>query len=277
MLSEEVQLELTLSSTVGERACMPFAEKAKKDTQIKLNQDEVRLIADYTFLDGDQMDAYARENSDYEYTFLEPRLTKTTLASGTAWENQIRNVGGAGRRVPKMFVMVSSDKMGNSSTDGTKALDHNMLTLLNDYRAIAPASGGEAGGTYGKLTSNIKKNDAFIFPIDRSNSALHYHGVQQAEGAVPHITRTMYSRQGNSLANNEFQSFVIDQQDELSGQFFVQAYRFPDGARVDSRGLELHNKYSGFTAEEAPFTQRAYIELEKRVMIKGGIVDTMYE
>ena len=277
MLSEEVQLELTLSSTVGERACMPFAEKAKKDTQIKLNQDEVRLIADYTFLDGDQMDAYARENSDYEYTFLEPRLTKTTLAAASAWENQIRNVGGAGRRVPKMFVMVSSDKMGNSSTDGTKALDHNMLTLLNDYRAIAPATGGEAGGTYGKLTSNIKKNDAFIFPIDRSNSALHYHGVQQAEGAVPHITRTMYSRQGNSLANNEFQSFVIDQQDELSGQFFVQAYRFPDGARVDSRGLELHNKYSGFTAEEAPFTQRAYIELEKRVMIKGGIVDTMYE
>jgi hypothetical protein len=173
--------------------------------------------------------------------------------------------------------MVSSDKMGNSSTDGTKALDHNMLTLLNDYRAIAPATGGEAGGTYGSLTSNIKKNDAFIFPIDRSNSALHYHGVQQAEGAVPHITRTMYSRQGNSLANNEFQSFVIDQQDELSGQFFVQAYRFPDGARVDSRGLELHNKYSGFTATEAPFTQRAYIELEKKVMIKGGIVDTMYE
>jgi len=277
MLREEVQIELTLSSTIGKRACMPFSVKAQKDTEIKLNQEEVRLIADYTFLDGDQMDAYARANSNYEYTFLEPRLTKTTLANAEAWNNQIRNVGGAGRRVPKMFVMLSSNKMGNSSTDGTKALEHNQLTLLNDYRSIATYTGTEPAGTYGSLTANIKKNDSFIFPIDRSNSALHYHGVQQAEGSVPHVTRTMYSRQGNSLANNKFQSFVIDQPDELNGQFFVQAFRFPDGQRVDSRGLELHYKYSGFNVDEAPFTQRAYIEMEKRVSIIDGVVDTSYE
>lgn len=277
MLREEVQLELTLASTIGKRACMPFSALAQKDTEIKLNQDEVRLIADYTFLDGDQMEAYARANSDYQYSFLEPRLTKTTLANATAWENQIRNVGGAGRRVPKMFVMLTSDKMGNSSTDGTKADKHNQLTLLNDYRAIATYSGNEASGEYKQLTTNIKKNDAFIFPIDRKNTALHYHGVQQTEGAVPHITRAMYSRQGNSLADQKFQTFQIDQEDELSGQFFVNAYRFPDGARVDSRGLELHNKYGGLDTDEAPFTQRAYIEIEKRVMIKDGFTDTMYE
>jgi len=277
MLKEEVQLELTLSSTIGKRACMPFSRLADKNTEIKLNQSEVRLIADYTFLDGDQMETYARANSNYQYTFLEPRLTKTTLANATAWENQIRNVGGAGRRVPKMFVLLTSDNMGNSSTDGTKSKDHNQLTLLNDYRAIAPYSGNEANAIYSKLTANIKKNDAFIFPIDRSNTALHYHGVQQSEGAVPHITRDMYCRQGNSLTDSKFQTFSIDQDDELSGQFFVQAYRFPDGQRVDSRGLELHNKFSGLDTDEAPFTQRAYIEMEKRVMIQDGITDTMYE
>jgi hypothetical protein len=277
MLKEEVQLELTLASTIGKRASMPFSRLAQKDTEIKLNQNEVRLIADYTFLDGDQMEAYARANSNYQYTFLEPRLTKTTLADSTAWENQIRNVGGAGRRVPKMFVLLTSDKMGNSSTDGTKSLAHNQLTLLNDYRSIAPYSGNEANSIYAKLTANIKKNDAFIFPIDRSNTALHYHGVQQSEGAVPHITRDMYSRQGTSLTDSKFQTYAMDQDDELAGQFFVQAYRFPDGQRVDSRGLELHNKYSGLDTREAPFTQRAYIEMEKRVMIQDGFTDTMYE
>ena len=277
MLKEEVQLELTLSSTIGKRACMPLSEIADKDTPILLNQDDVRLIADYTFLSGDAMDTYKTQNSDFQYSFLEPRLTKTTLASSSAWENQIRNVGGAGRRVPKMFVMLTSDKMGNSSTDGTKSPAHNQLTLLNDYRSIAPYSGTEAGAQYAQLTANIKKNDAFIYPIDRSNSALHYHGVQQTEGAVPQVTRDMYSRQGNSLTDQKFQTFSIDQDDELSGQFCVQAFRFPDGQRVDSRGLELHYKYGGLDTDEAPFVQRVFIEVEKRLMIKDGFTDTMFE
>lgn len=277
MLNEEVQLELTLSSTIGKRACMPFAGLGQKDTAIELNQDDVRLIADYTFLEGDAMEQFKAANSDYAYTFLEPRLTKTTLASAAAWENQIRNVGGAGRRVPKMFVMLTSDKMGNSSTDGTKSKAHNQLTLLNDYRSIATYSGSEADGEYDQLTVNIKKNDSFIFPIDRSNSALHYHGVQQTEGAVPQVTRAMYSRQGNSLQDSKFQTFAMNQSDELPGQFAVQAFRFPDGQRVDSRGLELHYKYGGLDTDEAPFVQRAYIEMEKRVMIKDGFTDTMYE
>lgn len=277
MLKEEVQLELTLSPTIGKRACMPFARLTEKDTQILLNQDDVRLIADYTFLSGDAMDTYKNANSDFQYSFLEPRLTKTTLASASAWENQIRNVGGAGRRVPKMFVMLSSDKMGNSSTDGTKSASHNQLTLLNDYRSIAPYSGNEANAVYRQLTANIKKNDSFIFPIDRSNSALHFHGVQQTEGAVPQVTRDMYSRQGNSLADQKFQTYAIDQSDELSGQFAVQAFRFPDGQRVDSRGLEVHYKYGGLDTREAPFTQRAFVEVEKRIMIKDGFTDTMFE
>ena len=277
MLNEEVQLELTLSSTIGKRASMPFARLATKDTPVLLNQDDVRLIADYTFLEGDAMEQFKADNSDYAYTFLEPRLTKTTLANSAAWENQIRNVGGAGRRVPKMFVMLTSDKMGNSSTDGTKSAGHNQLTLLNDYRSIATYTGTEVDGEYAQLTVNIKKNDAFIFPIDRSNSALHYHGVQQAEGAVPHVTRTMYSRQGSSFQDSNFETFNIRESDELSGQFGVQAFRFPDGQRVDSRGLELHYKYGGLDTDEAPFVQRVYIEMEKRIMIKDGFTDTMYE
>ena len=272
MLKEQVQIELTLSDTVGKRGCFEASLTADKDTPLLLNQDDVRLIADYTFLDGEAMNQYASANSTYEYTFLEPRLTKTSLATASAWTNQIRNIGGAGRRVPKMFVLLTSDKSGSSATG------HNQMTLLNDYRSIAPETGNEVAlKQYGKLTVNIKKNDAFIFPIDRENSALHYHGVQQAEGSVPHVTRAMYSRQGNSIVEKKFEGYVMDEATELPGQFCVQAYRFPDGQRVDSRGLELHYKYSHLDGALAPFTQRVYIEIEKRVSIINGIVDTSYE
>ena len=276
MLKEDVQIELTLSESVGKRACFTSSELASKDTSMELNQDDVRLIADYTFLDGEAMNQYASANSTYEYTFLEPRLTKTTLASSTAWGNQIRNVGGAGRRVPKMFVLLTSDKMGRNGS-AVYTAGHNQMTLLNDYRSIAPFSGTEELHSYGKLTANIKKNDAFIFPIDRSNSALHYHGVQQTEGSVPHITRAMYSRQGNSIVDKKFEGYRLAGDSELAGQFGVQAFRFPDGQRVDSRGLEVHYKYESLAVDEAPFTQRVYIEIEKRVSIIDGVVDTMFE
>tara|TARA_R110000824_G_scaffold335672_2_gene522216 strand:+ start:1833 stop:3245 length:1413 start_codon:yes stop_codon:yes gene_type:complete len=276
MLTEQVVLEITLHNTIGKRACLRVGELASKDIEFKLDQNECRMISDHTFLDGDGMNAYAKANSNLQFTFLEPRLTKTTLANEAAWTNQVRNVGGAGKRVPKMFVMLTSDKMGKNASLA-KTTGYNQMTLLNDYRAIAPYSSTESAGTYAKLTSNIKKNDEFIFPIDRSNSALHYHGVQQTEGAVPHITRSMYARQGHSLADNKFESYVISKSDELDGQFFVQAYRMPDGARVDSRGLEVNYQYSALNADEAPFTQRVYIEIEKRVSIINGVTDTQFE
>jgi hypothetical protein len=276
MLSESVQLELTLSSSVGKRVCLPASASGSVASAFPIDQSEVRMIADYTFLDGDAMNAFAQANKDYEYTFLEPRLTKTTLADASAWNNQIRNVGGAGRRVPKMFVMITSDKMGLNASDAP-ASGLNPLTLLNEYRGIAPYTGDEDTGVYGQVIANVKKNDAFLYPIDRSNSALHYHGVQQTEGAVPHITRTQYARQGNSLSVSKFQSRIMSEQNEMSGQFFALAFRFPDGQRVDSRGLELHLKYSGKNTLEAPFVQRTYIEMEKRVIIKDGKVDAVYQ
>ena len=272
MLKEDVSIELTLSSTVGKRASFEASLVADKDTAITLNQTEVRMIADYTFLDGNAMDAYAQKYSNVQYTFLEPRLTKTTLANATSWGDQVRNVGGAGRRVPKMFVMLTSDKMGkDGGNTGTISAGHNQMTLLNDYRAVAPYSGTESTGTYAELTVNVKKNEEFLYPIDRSNSALHYHGVQSAEGAPIQATRTMYSRQGNALADNKFEGYTIKEQQQLSGQFFATAFRFPDGQRVNSRGLEQHFKYSGLDVNSAPYTQRTYIEIEKVVNIVDGI------
>ena len=265
LLQEEVQIELTLTPE-AKRVCIASAGDLTKS--FVLDQAETRLVADYTFLDGDEMDAYKAQNQGYKFSFLEPRLTKTTLATATEWSNQIRNVGGAGRVVPRAIVSVTSEKISASGP---------IKTAMGDFRSIAPES--SAKGTYGKLTSNFRKNDRFLYPIDRSNSALHYHGVMDAEGAVPHMTRSLYARQGYSVQDSKFEGHSIGgtNQTELQGQFFYTAYRFNDGERVDSRGLELHSQISDMAAAQAPYVSRVWIEQSKVMTIVSGLVDCYYE
>ena len=273
MISGDIQLEITLvseSSTDGGRACLSSAGDNSAQ-EFTLDQTECRMIADYTFLDGDEMEAFRRENRDFSFMFLEPRLTKTTLATVADAQNVIRNVGGAGRLVSKMFVGLSSSKMSvHNSASGTG----NVKSLLNDYRAIAPAM--SAVRTYGQLVANVKKNDEFLYPLDRTNSALHFHGVADTEGGVPHITRAEYARQGDSMVNKKFEGYPMSGQNELTGQFFYNAYRMNSGTRVDSRGIELHHKYQDLAVGEAPYTSRCWIELQKVMRITDGVVDCYY-
>ena len=263
-ISGDVQLELTLSSP-AKRVCI--ASGGDDTKPFSINTAETRLIADYTFLDGEEMDAYRRSEAGYSYTFLEPRLTKTTLADASAWGNQIRNVGGAGRNVVRAIVSITSEKVSASGP---------IKTSLGDYRSIAPES--SAKGTYGKLTANFRKNDRFLYPIDRSNSALHYHGLMDAHGGPAHTARAMYARQGYSIADKKFEGHSVGgvNQTELSGQEFYTGYRFNDGERVDSRGLELHSKIDTMTAAEAPFVSRVWILQEKIMTIVDGEVDVMF-
>ena len=263
-LMEDVQLELTLTEQ-AKRVCIASGGDLSKSFSV--NTAETRLIADYTFLDGEEMEAYRKSEKGYSYTFLEPRLTKTTLADASAWGNQIRNVGGAGRNVVRAVVSITSEKINASGP---------IKTALGDYRSIAPES--SAKGTYGKLTSNFKKNDRFLYPIDRSNSALHFHGVMDAEGGPPHIARPMYARQGYTIADKKFEGHAVGgtNQNELSGQEFYTGYRFNDGERVDSRGLELHSKLDTMTGAEAPYVSRVWILQEKVMTIVEGKADVFF-
>jgi hypothetical protein len=141
--------------------------------------------------------------------------------------------------------------------------------ILNKYSSEANASTGLA---YGQLTSNIKKNDKFIFPIDRSNTALHFHGLADAEGMVPFVLRDEYSRQGGRIGD-EF--FELNAQDvNLEGKFFYTAYKMPDGERVNSRGLELHSKMK--TLPAGSYTMRIYIEAIKVATLQDGVFDCYY-
>ena len=270
MINGAVQVELTMAASVGKRACLAAAGDNATHS-FTLNQQECRMIADYTFLDGDDMETYRRENANFEHRFSEPRLTKTTLATQAIAQNQIRNVGGAGRVVESMIVGVSSDKMSSFFNASGSS---NAKSLLNDYRAVAPEM--TAARTYGQLVSNVKKNDEFLYPLDRSNTALHFHGVQDTEGAPPHVTRAQYSRQGDSLVANKFEGYTFNGQTEMTGQFFYNAYKLNDGERVDSRGLELHHKYQNLAADQAPYVSRCWIELMKVMVITNGDVECYY-
>ena len=99
-----------------------------------------------------------------------------------------------------------------------------------------------------------------------------------AEGGPPHIARPMYARQGYSIADKKFEGHVVGgtNQSELSGQEFYTGYRFNDGERVDSRGLELHSKIDTMTGAEAPFVSRVWILQEKVMTIVDGKADVFF-
>ena len=83
------------------------------------------MIADYTTYDGNVMEAWARKNSQLMFSYMDYRLTRQTIAVDTGSDinqgiDNIRNVGGAGRLVSKIFV-------------GTSANDQTGTSLLNVY------------------------------------------------------------------------------------------------------------------------------------------------
>ena len=127
-------------------------------------------------------------------------------------------------------------------------------------------------GEYGVLTTNIKKNDKFLYPIDRTNTALHFHAVKDTEGMLPFVTRDEYSRQGGATTDGTY--WGVDQNTNLRGKFFYNAYKINDGERVGTRGLELHNKY--VTLPAGAYTGRCWIECVKVAMIENGRFDCYF-
>ena len=271
-----VQIELTLASSEDGSRISTNGETANASTTrtnlnvpMTINRNECRLIADYTTYDGNLMTAYANKNKNMSWTYMDYQLTKTSLSSVQGL-NQIRNVGGAGRLVPRMFVSISQGTNGSLVGNGTP-----YNRILNQYSAEANL---ETGTAFGRLTSNVKKNDKFIFPIDRSNTALHFHGVADTEGMIPFVSRDEYGRQGGRMTSAFYE--LNTQNVGLSGKFFHTAYKMPDGDRVNSRGLELHSKMQAlppvFQGGAVSYMSRCWIECVKVATLQDGVFDCYY-
>ena len=285
MIKELVELELQLSDS-GDRI---FSGDAGEEVQIDTSQ--TQLIADYIYYPQDMRVSYQNANPNLTFTYVDYRLSKYTVAAPNNVMDTgmlIRNVGGAGRIITRVFFGIE-----NQTRDSTD--------LFNSYNAVAPArtyvtpvtNANYQANTNGSATINLKYNDNFLFPIDVDNSARHFHNTAECEGLVPFTTRECYSRQGVSLTPSEFRpasnvathvggnGVPIDT--NLSGQQFWVGLKLGDNQRINSRGIELYYQTSGSgdgNAGPEAFTggqlQRVWLETIRQVSLTDGYVSVSY-
>jgi hypothetical protein len=264
-MKQEIIIDLVWEPLKSTGRCSVNASSTS-GTEFKIDTNNVKLVADYIFYDGEKMAAdlntYMTQETNFAYN--DYRLTKTTLSVADA-KNSVRNLGGAGRMVTKIITGINDDNRNDTYT-------------LNKYSAIAPdrdytspsASNVRNNGT---LTANVRMNDFFVFPIDLSNSAVLFDKTSRAEGGFPFVTREEYSAEGNVLTSAQFEKVAQNASKGLLGNFFFQSYKLPAG-RVNSRGLELTTKMDSLPAlpGSQTYTQRSWIEIGRVAQLKGGFL-----
>lgn len=270
MMKEQVSVELHFDP-VNVNRCQ--AESGTATDTYTVNQDELKLIADYIYYPQEMMNAYANANRQITLNHFDYRHSKVSVSSTT--DNgvvKIRNLGGAGRIVTKVITGLQPD------------LATSDLQVTNKFCSISPEAKydfGEApanGKQNGSLTVNIKYNDRFLYPIDVTNPSRQFHNTAQAEGMVPFVTREEFCAEGVALTTDEFMGYSQqsgDDADEVGvlGRFNWLSYRLNRNERVNSRGLEYFYKYEGL-GDGGNFTQRSWLELAKITMISDGYVTT---
>ena len=275
MMKEPVTIELFFSKAVGQRMCLAASDSGAAGTSFLIDQSATELVADYQYFPQEMMEQYAQQNANLSFTFMDYRLAKRTIATkATGTEEStgqlIMNVGGAGRLVTKVITAVSDD------ADTTN-------TMLQNYHARGMRrvySGTEADRKNGQLTTNIKYNDHFLYPVDVTNSAQQFHNLVQAEGMVPFIAREEYNFEGQGITPTVYEGHAQNAQHEgLANNFFYQAYRLNRNERINSRGLELYNTYDMFAnrlASANTMTQRTYLELIRVAQLNDGVMDVYF-
>ena len=259
-LEEKVQIELTLSSaTSGIRGCNSSGSTiATKDNNVfNINRDDVRLIADYMYLPQEQMESLRSTMANVTTNYVDYRLSKMSVTNTTA-KNLIRNIGGAGKVVTKIFT-------GLSMTDDGEVLGN--TNLVNLFTADS-TDYNTGTGISGSLTANVKFNGNFLYPIDVENSAHHYYNVQRAEGVAPKISRAEYDF-AQSFGVTDRKLVGHKQDANLNGLFFYQAYSMNRNERVNSRGIELYHNYQNMLA--GSYILRTWLETGKQVIYANGI------
>ena len=270
MMEEQVSVELYFDP-VNVNRCQ--AEEGQATIAYTINQNELKLIADYIYYPQEMMTAYANANPVITMNHFDYRHSKVSVSSTTDnGQVRIRNLGGAGRIVTKVITGLQPD---NITSD---------LQITNKFCSISPEAAynfGEApsaGKQNGSLTVNIKYNDKFLYPIDVVNPARQFHNTAQAEGMVPFVTREEYAAEGVALTTNEFMGYSQqsgDDADEVGilGRFNWLSYRLNRNERVNTRGLEYYYKYEAL-GNGGNFTQRSWLELAKVTTLAGGYVTT---
>ena len=264
MMSEQVSIHLTFTTrqtnTTSERLCVTSGVTLAKDAV--LVRGDCQLIADYIYYPQDLMEQYRQANAKMAFNYVDYQFVKRTVSATEFSSQLIQNLGGAGRIVNKVFVAAQQDAPKDAS-------------LLNNYIAEGPAV---SATTTGQVVTNLKYNDNFLYPIDVSNDARHYHNVFQSEGRVPYVSRDLYRGEGQ-LATDQtdtpgsvnFEDY--NAKDDLRQKFFYTAYRLNRGERVNSRGIELYDKRTTMAGSS---TLRAWLQVMKVAQLEDGMLDLTF-
>ncbi len=250
----------------------------KKAELLEIDQTRTKLISDHIFYDGDTMASFEASNkSGLTFEYIDYRLSKQSLvnrsASGADWgaqydtKNNVRNIGGNGMIVDKVFFAYEDP-------------NRDCEQLVGKFAAVGMSPSGD---NVAVMKSNLFVNNEYLYPQEISNPARQFHNLKETGGMIPFITRECYSGEGkgglSTGAAYHFEGHTNEVQ--LAGKFFWNGFNLKGlNQRVDNRGLELHTN-----AEEMPdlktktigsYTQRAWLEIKRYVVIKDGHLECYF-
>ena len=268
VITPDIYIDITLQDGIY-RTCTSVNGQA--DTKFSVNKTETKLIVDHIFYPGDVMEAWANANKKVQFTYFDYRISKMSLTTTELTTGVVRNLGGAGRIVTKVLTGLFDE---NQNSGDIK----NSQKLLNKYGGICAlrTAAAAADTEQGRVTSNLKFNDHFLYPVDRVISAVHFYDVTQSEGVTPFVTRDFYS--GESRTTSVVKFMGRDQASThhgVRGRFFFQSWRLNRSERISSRGIELYQTYNIITALKSAtetYTLKAWLEVLKYAELENGIM-----
>jgi hypothetical protein len=261
MIDQQISIELHYQPTSSFKRCVHQSTLDAQGQSWLIDTTQTKFIADYIYYDGDLMEQYKNQNKVMNWTYADYRLNKRSFTQAQLLEKTIMDIGGAGRLCNRVITSLAP------------VLAQPDSSLTNEYSSIAPATSNNNNGT---LTTNLVYNDNRLYPIDRTNPALHFHDLVQTEQNVPHICRQMFNKEGDSFTD---QYLYMDYQlsssiEGLNGKFHHIGYRLNRNERVNSRGIQLEFKYSNMLA--GTFTHRTWLELVKTATLDNGKFSTEF-
>lgn len=245
MMNEQVTIELEFEPSAGR-----MWQSGAESITFNIDTTETKLIADYIYYPGEMMSAYANANKNLTMTYMNYRLSKTSIDTGTSLK--VRNVGGNGRIVTKLISGLQDDSISF------------VENCVGKYHSIFPEGSGTSAGN---IKLNVKYNNHLLYPIDVDNTAHHQHNTAQAQGMVPFCSRFEYGGEGGLLSFADVSLDGSEMRGNLQSRFGWQAHRLNRNERVNSRGIEYHTTY---TSNSGARTQRVYLEIVRMATLSDG-------
>lgn len=282
--NERIQVQLFFEEEAG-RLALKVADAGQVATTCEIDQTRTKLISDHIFYDGETMAKFEESNkTGLTFEYIDYRLSKQSLVNHSAsgagddsdadnfsakydTKNNVRNIGGNGMVVNKVFF---------SYEDPNK----DARSLLGKFGAVGMSASGQI---VKELTSNLFMNSEFLYPQDIKNPARQFHNLKEVGSMIPFITREGYSGEGRGGLSNTDRGYIEghSNRSQFAGRFFWNGFLLSGlNKRVDSRGIELHT-----SAEEMPdlktqdirsYTQRAWLEVRRYVVIKDGHLECYF-